>query len=132
MSIKRVQTIWCICAGMSACGISGGKTERKDDEKMEIKVTEEKGKKLMKVEGRIDTTTASEFEKNLLEMLESTDHLQIDMEKVVYVSSAGLRAFLNGQKLAGRRGAEMVIFNVTDTVMRIFEMTGFIDILTVE
>ena len=79
---------------------------------MEIQITEESGRKWMKVEGG--------------------NSLQIDMGKVVYVSSAGLRAFLNGQKMANKNGVEMVIHNVTDTVMGIFEMTGFIDILTME
>jgi len=88
--------------------------------------------KVLEVKGRIDTTTAPEFEKRLLAELEGTDKLRIDLEKVVYVSSAGLRAFLNGQKFSNKKGIEMSLFNVMDTVLEVFEMTGFIDILVIE
>lgn len=99
---------------------------------MTIQVREEKGVRIIGVEGRIDTTTAPEFEKRLLEELALTDKLRIDLEEVVYVSSAGLRAFLNGQKYSNKNGKEMSIFHVDDMIMEVFEMTGFIDILTVE
>lgn len=99
---------------------------------MQIQVKEENGTKVIAVEGRIDTTTAPEFEKKLLKELETTKLLRIDLEKVAYVSSAGLRAFLNGQKYANKNGVEMILFHVADMVMEVFEMTGFIDILTVE
>lgn len=99
---------------------------------MQINVTEKNETKIIEVEGRIDTTTAPEFEKRLLEELGTSKTVRIDLAQVVYVSSAGLRAFLNGQKLANKTGVEMSLFNVADTVMEVFEMTGFIDILTVE
>ncbi len=99
---------------------------------MNIQVKEENNGKILAVEGRIDTTTAPEFEAKLLEELATTDKLRIDLEQVVYVSSAGLRAFLNGQKFSDKNGVEMSIFHVDDTIMEVFEMTGFIDILTVE
>ncbi len=99
---------------------------------MDIQVTGTNESKVMKVEGRIDTTTAPEFEKRLLEELKESASVRIDLEKVVYVSSAGLRAFLNGQKYCNKNGNEMSLFHVADTVMEVFEMTGFIDILTVE
>lgn len=99
---------------------------------MTIQIREENGKRIMEVEGRVDTTTAPEFEKRLLEELALTGKLYVDMEKVVYVSSAGLRAFLNGQKYSNKNKKEMIIFHVGDMIMEVFEMTGFIDILTVE
>lgn len=99
---------------------------------MEIVVNANNGSKMLEVEGRIDTTTAPEFEKKLLEELSGTSSIRINLEKVVYVSSAGLRAFLNGQKYCNKNGIEMSLFNVADTVMEVFEMTGFIDILSVE
>jgi anti-anti-sigma factor len=99
---------------------------------MQIQVKEENGTKIIAVEGKIDTTTAPEFEKKLLEELATVKSLRIDLENVVYVSSAGLRAFLNGQKYANKNGVDMSIFNVADSVIEVFEMTGFIDILTVE
>ena len=67
-----------------------------------------------------------------MQELSTVKTLRINLENVVYVSSAGLRAFLNGQKYANKNGIEMSLFNVADMVMEVFEMTGFIDILTVE
>lgn len=99
---------------------------------MQIEVKEENGNKILSVEGRIDTVTSPDFEKRLLEELASVKTLRIDMEKVLYVSSAGLRAFLQGQKYANKNGVEMSLFHVNDTVIEVLEMTGFMDILTVE
>lgn len=99
---------------------------------MEIKVIENEEGKILEVKGRIDTTTSQTFEKKLLEELETTEKLRIDLAKVVYVSSAGLRAFLNGQKYSNKNGIEMRLFNVAETVMEVFEMTGFADILCIE
>ena len=99
---------------------------------MNIQVEEKNGAKIIGVEGRIDTVTAPEFEKKLLAELATVENLKIDLEKVVYVSSAGLRAFLNGQKYANRNGVDMSLVHVTDTVMEVFDMTGFSDILTIE
>ena len=99
---------------------------------MNINVKEENGTKIIEVEGRIDTTTAPKSEETLMQELSTVKTLRINLENVVYVSSAGLRAFLNGQKYANKNGIEMSLFNVADMVMEVFEMTGFIDILTVE
>lgn len=99
---------------------------------MQIQVKETGETKIVTVEGRIDTTTAPEFEKKLLAELESSKTLRIDLEQVAYVSSAGLRAFLNGQKYANKNGVEMILYNVSDMVMEVLEMTGFVDILIVE
>ena len=99
---------------------------------MELNVINQNGKKTLVVEGRIDTTTAPDFEKKLLAELKEGKDLKVDMGNVNYVSSAGLRAFLNGQKYCNQAKLEMLIFNVNDTVMEVFEMTGFADILTLE
>lgn len=99
---------------------------------MEIKVVDNNGTKVMEVGGRIDTTTAPEFEARLLKELNGAKSLRIDLEKVLYVSSAGLRAFLNGQKYANKCRISMGLFHVSDMVMEVFEMTGFVDILTIE
>ena len=99
---------------------------------MQIQVEEKNGVKAVIVEGRIDTVTAPEFEKTLLAELATVKNLKIDLEKVVYVSSAGLRAFLNGQKYANKNRIDMSLLHVTDTVMEVFDMTGFSDILTIE
>ncbi len=81
--------------------------------------------------GRLDTTTAPQLEQALKDELDNLDSLILDFEKLDYISSAGLRVLLATQKVMGKKGG-MVIRNVNDTVIEIFEVTGFIDILTIE
>lgn len=81
--------------------------------------------------GRLDTTTAPEFEKTLDALLNGVTNLILDMEKITYVSSAGLRAILKLQKLMQKRG-KMTLTGVNDDVREIFEITGFADILQIE
>lgn len=99
---------------------------------MNIQLEQDKGAKIIAIEGRIDTNTAAEFEKTLLEELATAACLKIDLKKVDYVSSAGLRIFLNGQKYANKNGVKMTLLHITDSVMEILEMTGFSNILTIE
>ena len=81
------------------------------------------------LEGRLDTTTAPELESFLGEKYDGVDALVIDCEKLVYVSSAGLRVLLGTHKKT--KGA-MKLINVCELVMEVFEMTGFADILVIE
>ena len=81
--------------------------------------------------GRLDTTTAPELENVLKASLEGAEALVIDMEALEYMSSAGLRVLLSAQKIMGRQG-EMKVTHVSETIMEIFEVTGFSDILTIE
>ena len=81
------------------------------------------------LDGRLDTTTAPELEKFIGDNYSSTGSLVINCEKLVYVSSAGLRVLLAAQKKT--KGA-MKLTNVCELVMEVFEMTGFADILVIE
>lgn len=83
------------------------------------------------LEGRLDTTTAPQLEAELKQSLDGVTALALDMEKLDYLSSAGLRVLLAAQKQMNKQGT-MVIRNVNETIMEVFEVTGFIDILTVE
>ena len=83
------------------------------------------------LEGRLDTTTAPTLETELSSALEGVKSFTIDMEKLDYISSAGLRVILSAQKRMNKEG-EMKIKNVGETIMEIFEVTGFSDILTIE
>lgn len=83
------------------------------------------------LEGRLDTTTAPSLEKTIIENLDGTDNLILDMEKLSYISSAGLRVLLMAQKQTTNMSSYKLI-NVCDMVMEVFEMTGFADILTIE
>ena len=81
--------------------------------------------------GRLDTTTAPELEAELKESLSGVKALTIDMTALEYISSAGLRVLLSTQKVMSRQGG-MKVAHVSETIMEIFEVTGFSDILTIE
>ena len=81
--------------------------------------------------GRLDTTTAPELEASLKESFAGVEKLTLDFAGLEYLSSAGLRVLLAAQKVMNKQG-EMIIKNVNDTINEIFEITGFIDILTIE
>ena len=81
--------------------------------------------------GRLDTVTAPELESELASALEDVENLVIDMKDLEYISSAGLRVLLTAQKTMNQKGS-MKLINVNETVMEIFDVTGFVDILTIE
>ena len=83
------------------------------------------------IEGRLDTTTAPELEEVLSKFNDSVASVDFDFAKLEYISSAGLRVLLAEQKLMNKKGG-MVIHNVCDAVMEVFEITGFVDILTIQ
>lgn len=81
--------------------------------------------------GKLDTVTSPSLEKDLNGTLDGIEHLCFDFSELEYISSAGLRILLGLQKLMNKQG-DMVIKNVNDTINDVFEVTGFIDILTIE
>ena len=88
-------------------------------------------KALIALEGRLDTVTSPELESALIESTDGVSELTIDLEGLDYISSAGLRVLLSAQKIMNKQG-EMKVTNVGETIMEIFEVTGFSDILTIE
>ena len=82
------------------------------------------------LEGRLDTTTAPDLEKELVG-LDNVTELVMDLEKLDYISSAGLRVLLSAHKLMLKKGS-MKVKHVNELVMEVFEVTGFADILTIE
>lgn len=82
------------------------------------------------IEGRIDTTTAPAFEAEI-DAINGVGELVLDFAGVEYISSAGLRVVLKAQKLMNKNG-KMKLINVNDDVMDVFDITGFLDILTIE
>lgn len=83
------------------------------------------------LEGRLDTTTAPQLEEELEKAIPGVEELVMDFTDLAYISSAGLRVILAAQKIMNRQGS-MVICNVNEDVMDVFDVTGFIDILTIE
>ena len=85
----------------------------------------------LKVSGRLDTTTAPTLETAVSESVANCEALVLDFSGLEYISSAGLRVILKAQKAMAAKGG-MIIRNVNETIMEIFEITGFSDILTIE
>ena len=83
------------------------------------------------VSGRLDTQTAPELENELDAVLADLKDLTFDMTNLEYVSSAGLRVILKAQKAMNTQGA-MKLTGVNDSIMEVFDITGFLDILTIE
>ena len=96
-------------------------------------ITEERNNNLitLKIEGRLDTTTAPTLEKTIDEIIDGIKELILDMNQLTYVSSAGLRVLLSTQKKMNKIGM-MKLIGVCEEVMEVFEMTGFSDILNIE
>lgn len=98
---------------------------------LNIEKKTENGALTVVLEGRLDTTTAPELETELMGVIDDVAALTLDFEKLDYISSAGLRVLLSAQKKMNTKG-EMKLTHVNDTIMEIFEVTGFSDILTIE
>ena len=98
---------------------------------LNINKTIENGKAVFALTGRLDTTTAPDLEKELKESLGGASELVLDFAGLEYISSAGLRVLLSAQKIMNCKG-DMKVTNVNETILEIFEVTGFSDILTVE
>lgn len=94
--------------------------KKKEGSKLELVLT-----------GRLDTTTAPELEKELKASLDGVNELVFDMASLEYISSAGLRVLLSAQKIMNKQGT-MKVLHVNETIMEIFEVTGFSDILVIE
>ena len=98
---------------------------------MTIHKTQEDSRLNVALEGRLDTVTAPELEQEFKGSLDGVTELTLDLERLEYISSAGLRVLLSAQKVMNRQG-KMALIHVNDTIMEIFEVTGFTDILTIE
>ena len=98
---------------------------------LNVKKTIEGSKLLLALEGRLDTVTAPQLEQEIKGSLDGISDLAIDMKDLSYISSAGLRVLLSAQKVMNKQGS-MTIRNANETVIEIFEVTGFADILTIE
>lgn len=83
------------------------------------------------IDGRVDTNTSPQLQSAILNAFQRASHIVLDFEKVPYISSAGLRALLIGQKTANSKRAVMELIHVCPAVMTILQSVGFADILTI-
>ena len=98
---------------------------------MQIDQLKEGSTLTMKVSGRLDTMTAPQLESEITGHLDGITEFIMDFTYLEYISSAGLRVLLVTSKMMKGKG-RFVIRNINETVREIFEVTGFLDILTVE
>ena len=92
----------------------------------------ENDKIVLEVEGKVDRLTTQQLQDAILLSLQKMRQLEIDFGGVSYISSAGLRALLMGQKTAQSKQGRMVLTNVTEPVQEIFKMTGFSSFLEIQ
>lgn len=83
------------------------------------------------IEGRLDTNSAGQLEEEIFSSLDGISKLTLDLEKLDYISSSGLRVLLRAQKEMERRGS-MELAHVGSAIMDILDVTGFSDILTIK
>ncbi len=97
---------------------------------MKMNIEKKDKELLIKLEGKLDTNTSADLDAKMSE-LDGMEKVVIDMEKLDYISSAGLRVLLSMQKIMNKQG-KMTLKNVCENVMDIFEVTGFSEILNIE
>jgi anti-anti-sigma factor len=98
---------------------------------MEIRKTQTGGADILTLTGRLDAVTAPKLQEALLEIIPTAEKLELDFTGVDYVSSAGLRVLLFGEKSVKSAGKSMSLRNVSPEVMQVFEITGFSGNLTI-
>ena len=98
---------------------------------MTINKNLENSKLTITLEGRLDTVTSPTLEAELKQSLDGLTELVFDFSELEYISSAGLRVMLSAQKTMNKQGS-MVIRHVNETIMEVFDVTGFSDILSIE
>ena len=98
---------------------------------MTIAKTQNGNELKISLEGRLDTITAPELEAELKSVISGVESLTLDFCNLEYISSAGLRVLLSAQKIMSNQG-KMKVTNVNETIMEIFDVTVFSDILTIE
>ena len=98
---------------------------------MMIEIRKNEENTVVEIAGRLDTTTAPSLEKTINEDVGQVKNLILNLKGLEYISSAGLRVLLATQKKMQQIGS-MKVINVCESVMEVFEITGFADILTIE
>ena len=98
---------------------------------MTIEIKRNAEETIIKLVGRLDTTTAPALDKTINEDIADAKSLVLDLKELEYISSAGLRVLLGAQKKMQKIGS-MKLTHVREEIMEVFDMTGFVDILTIE
>ncbi len=89
------------------------------------------GKLQLNISGKIDSLTSGEFQNVVLQSFQKSSNIIINMEDVSYISSAGLRALILGQKTASSKGGSLIVINASPSVKDVFRVTGFEKVLDI-
>ncbi len=99
---------------------------------MDVKINAEGSKTFVKLNGRIDTSNADQFQKDIAPLMQGdTPDIEMDCSGMDYTSSQGLRLFLMLQKSVGSRKGKLVLKNMKPQVREVFDITGFSNIITI-
>ncbi|MDR3295045.1 MAG: STAS domain-containing protein [Clostridiales Family XIII bacterium] len=99
---------------------------------MNITTSAEGAQTVLHISGRVDTNTSAQLQDEIVKTLQTAKMLVLDFSDVQYVSSAGLRALMIGQKTASSKNARMEIIHVDAVVMSVLNAVGFSKILTIK
>ncbi len=99
---------------------------------MEVSIIKENDKTLVKLTGRIDTTNADQFQKDLSPLMDDANpNIEIDCTNMDYTSSQGLRLFLMLQKNVSAKNGKLILTNMKPQVKEVFDITGFSNIIKI-
>ncbi len=79
---------------------------------------------VLRIEGKVDSNTADEFSEKLIAACHRSNRVRLDLSRVPYFSSAGLRGLIMGSKVSGLKGGTMEIFGVNESLAKILQDTG--------
>ena len=99
---------------------------------MQITETRDNEVITIKIEGKVDTNTNLQLQDAILKSFQKVNQVVLDFSQCTYVSSAGLRALLIGQKTASSKKGTMKLVHVPEILMNVLKMSGFANILTIE
>ena len=99
---------------------------------MTITTTQDGTHITLAIDGRVDTNTSPQLQNEILKAFQTAKELTLDFEKVPYISSAGLRTLLIGQKTAASKRAAMELVHLSQQVLSVLESVGFAKILTIQ
>ena len=99
---------------------------------MQITVETIEDRTIIKVDGRVDAMTTQDLQDVIMNTFQSCSKIELDFAQVEYISSAGLKTLLLGQKTANSKGGQFTLRHVNDMVMEVLNMTGFASILHIE
>ena len=83
------------------------------------------------LKGRLDTITSPDLESEINNATPDAAKLILDLAKLDYISSAGLRVLLGAAQAMDGKG-DMVVRNLNQSVREVFDLTGFSNLFHIE